>query len=112
MVSRNFLRACNRLNIDSFWLHILPEAHGTTCVVGGRADGECTELFPKYWTESHFLMGYGIYVYWHEDLSQEDLYQKKWLMGFINDLSYHGGGIPQDEVERSRFGIPHIFKQL
>lgn len=41
--------------------------------------------------QSHFLMGNALYVYKEEDLSQEELYQKKWLVSFIKDLGYLEG---------------------
>lgn len=49
-------------------------SHATICTVGDGVEGRCPELFPKYWSESHFLMGINIHVYKEEDLNIEDLY--------------------------------------
>lgn len=48
---------------------IRPEAHATVCAIRDRVKGKCDELFPKYQTETHFLMRNRLYVYKKEYLS-------------------------------------------
>lgn len=45
-------------------------------------------------------MKINVYVYKEEDLTVEYFYQKKWLMSFISDLGYFGGGTSMDEDDR------------
>lgn len=40
------------------------------------------------------------YVHKKGDFSNEDSYQKKKWVGFVNNLSYLGGGVPLAEVHR------------
>lgn len=68
--------------------------------IRNRVKDKCVELFPKYWTESHLLMGNRVYVYKEEYISSENLYQKKQMMNFINDLGYFGGGVPSEEADQ------------
>lgn len=79
---------------------IHPEAHVTVYTIGNEVDGKCTELFLKYWTERHFLMGNEVYVYKEKDLFEEDTYQKKRLISLVKDLSYIGRGIPYNQDDR------------
>lgn len=77
---------------------IYHEAHATIYADRDEREGRCTQLFPMYWTEIHFLMRNKVYVYKEEDLTSEDLYQKKQHISFIDDLGYLGGNIPQEEA--------------
>lgn len=45
-------------------------------------------------------MGNWWYVYKKEDLSQKELYQKKWMLSFVKDQGYLAGDIYQDEAGR------------
>lgn len=65
-------------------------------------DGRCAKMFPKYWTESHFLMGNNLYVYKKYDFYDEAQYHKKQLINFISSLRYFVGGTPMEEVENKR----------
>lgn len=61
------------------------------CAIGDRVEGICVELFPTYWTESHFLLGNHPYMYKEGDHSDEAWYQKGWSMNFIHNLVRGGG---------------------
>lgn len=43
-----------------------------------------------------------IYVYKERDLTTEDMYQNKRLMGFNSNLGYFGRDSPMDKVSRKR----------
>lgn len=49
---------------------------------------------------SLFLIGNEVYVYKDNDLTIEDLYQKKRLMSFFIDLGYFRGGTPTEETDQ------------
>lgn len=38
-------------------------------MLGTGVEGQYVELFPKYYTKSHFFMGNNVYVYKEDDLS-------------------------------------------
>lgn len=59
---------------DLFCYPIGSKVHAIIYDVGDIVEGRFVELFPKYWTKSHFLMGSIVYVYPEEDLSGEALY--------------------------------------
>lgn len=62
--------------------------------------GKCTNLFPKYWNNGHFLMGNKLYIYKKDDLSQDYLYLNKWMVDFVKDLGYLGGVTPRYEASQ------------
>lgn len=68
-----------------------PQTHATVCAIGYKVGGRCTNLFPKYWIEVHFLIGNGLYIYKGDNISQEDLYLKKQMIGFVKDPGYAMG---------------------
>ena len=78
------------------------DPHFIIYTIGIGVEGRCTELFPKYLDEEYFLIGNRVYVYKEKDLTTEDLYHKKRLMSFINDLGYLGSGIPSDKAGQKR----------
>lgn len=41
-----------------------------------------------------------VYLYKKEDLTTKYFYHNKWLMSFISNLGYLGGGVPSDEADR------------
>lgn len=47
-------------------------------------------------------MGNGLYVYKDDDLSQEDMYLNKCLMGFVKELGDLGGVTSQNEASLKR----------
>lgn len=53
---------------------IHPKAHTAVCAVRNGVEGKCAELFSKYYTKSHFLIGNEMYVYIEENILIEYLY--------------------------------------
>lgn len=79
-------------------LHL--KAHAMVCMVGNDMRGRCTNLFNKYWNNSHLLMRNELYLYKGDELSEENMYLKKWMMGFVKVLGYPRGVTPQDKDSR------------
>lgn len=59
--------------------------------------GRCKPLFPHYWSEKHFLLGVGSYVYKESEFYVDDSFQKKKLVDFVGRLDYIRGVSPLDE---------------
>lgn len=78
-------------------IHLHPEAHGVVCMVGNDMRGRCTNLFNKYWNNGHLVMRNELYVYKRDDVFQENMYLKKWMMGFVKVLGYPRGVTPRGE---------------
>lgn len=78
----------------------VPSTHGSCNhlqVEPGVGD-KCNPLFPHCYTAKHFLLKNGTYVYREEDFSDEDSFQKKKLLDFVNRMSFLGGAVPSIEV--------------
>lgn len=75
---------------DRFFLVTLIHQEAYAVVYDVR-DGVEVSVFPKYWNDSHFLIGNGLYIYKEDDFSQKELYLKKKLMSFAKDLGYTKG---------------------
>lgn len=83
---------------------VSPEAHDVVCNIDDIVKGRYADLFSKYWTESHFLLGNCTYVYSEKYLPGEARYQKGLLMKFINNLEYIVGSTLVKEVDKEHFG--------
>lgn len=82
---------------DKFFL-VTPlheDSHAKIFVIETELEYRCMNLFCKFLSHGHFLMGNKLYVYKEVDLSQEDLYLKKQLFIFFKEL-----GFLQDEASR------------
>lgn len=75
-------------------------AHANICIIKANLKYKLTDLFFTLWSQCHFLMGNGSYIYKEEDLSQNELYLKKQLVAFSKELGYVKGIVPQDESSR------------
>lgn len=77
-------------------------AHAQVCAIRIRTENRCTNLFPKFLNQGHFLMENGSYIYKESGMSQKEIYLKKRLITFFKELGYIGGVIPLDEASEKR----------
>lgn len=82
-----------------------PKAHVIICNVVNGEDGRCVNLFLKYWTNDHFLLGNNFFAYSEKDLSEEARYHRGWLTKFINNLGYLEGYTLVMKVDKKRLKI-------
>lgn len=85
---------------DQFFL-VAPlnkEGRAKVCNIGSDVEYRCTNLFSKFWIQGNFLTGNESYVYMENDLTQKELYLKKWLITFLKKLGYGRDVILQDKA--------------
>lgn len=80
-------------------------AHATIFQVEPGVGGKRNPLFPHCCTAKHFLLKNGTYVYREEDFSDEDSFQKKKLLDFVNHPSFLGGVVPSIEVDKNVLSV-------
>lgn len=88
--------------VDRFFLvnplHTL--AHATTCGAESGVKGKCKPLFTHCWSTKHFIVMNETYVYGDRDFFDEDSYQKKKLLDFVNLQGYLEGVVPSTEADK------------
>lgn len=57
---------------------------------------QCSNIFSKFWQQSHLLSKSKSHVYRMNDLSQEDIFLKRQVVSFSDALGYARGVIPHD----------------
>lgn len=100
------------------WLFLVtrvhPLDHATICRTEPEVECKCKLMFPHCWSVKHLLMDNDTYVYKEEYFFNEESYQKKPLVYFVNILVYLGGGVPSAKANQKRFkcliGVPLLMR--
>lgn len=67
------------------------EVHAKICYLEHNPTSAYSNIFHKYWTESHYFTGVSSYTYKEEDLPLEELYLEIQLVTFCKEFSYVRG---------------------
>lgn len=81
---------------DRFFLVTLIHQEAYAVVYDVR-DGVEVSVFPKYWNDSHFLIGNGLYIYKEDDFSQRVIFEEK-TDEFCQRSWLYQGVTPSDEA--------------
>lgn len=88
------------------WLFLVTtlneESHAEIYSIDPGLPYQCSCIFSKFWHQINFLLDLGSYVYRMDNLSQEDVFLKKWLVSFFEDLGYVRGVVPPDAASKKQ----------